>query len=182
MIMKAEISKELCTFLTDMEKDLDDANQEAIQRRYITSVVIRISMIVLIFLGLANVYLLDLLNTGLSSTLANADNISKEFSSIGQDMALMTRSVKGMDNEMQALTGIAGSMATISNNMGLMTFEMHNIANVVTGIENSVGHVDKSMNHVEHSMQDVSNNMYFISEDMHRMAKPVGWMNNILPW
>lgn len=181
-MLKSEISTELCRFLSDMEEELGEANKQAIHRRYITSVVIRITMVLMIVLTIANGFLLDMLSTGLSESLSSAEIMSDEFGDIQHNMAAITRSVRGIDHEMQALTYFATDISTVNHNMGMITHEMHTVANAIGGIEGSVHQVGNSMSYVDQTIRDVSTDMYYIGDDVNRMTKPVKWMNKVLPW
>jgi len=181
-MLKAAISKELCEFLTDMETQLNQANQDAIKRRYITTVVIRITMVILLILAVINGFLIKMLNTGLSDTLGTVDIISEKFTNISQDMSTITSSVKKMDTNMTALQPMSKDLSLVHRNVSELGREMHITVGIISAIDNNVYQIDTTMGYVDYKMQGVSRDMYYIGDDMHQFSKPVNWMNKVLPW
>lgn len=181
-MIKSEISTKLCHFLSTMEEDLKRANEKSIQRRFVTSIVIRITLGFMLLLAIANIYFLNMLSDGLTNTLDSADVISQEFSNIANDMTAVTSSVEKINFEVNALIPIAKNVSFIDHNMNGITQNLHNITTSMGGIETSINQVDRSMTHVDHTMREVSKDMYFIGEDVNNMSAPAKWMNKMLPW
>jgi len=181
-MLKKEMSKELCEFLTDMEADLSKENDEAIKRRYVTTIIMRITLLVMLILTIADWFFLDMLTVSMVNTLKTVDNISEKFNHISDDMTVITATVQEIDNDMIALTPMTENMISVHNHMFLISQEMHNTANIVNAIDKSVYQIDTSMSYVDYRMLGVPQDMNLIGRDMHKMSKPAGWMNKMVPW
>jgi len=179
---KKAMSEELCEFLTDMETNLSKENNEAIKRRHITTIIMRITLLIMLILTIADWFFLDMLTVSMVSTLKTVDNISAKFNLISNDMATITATVQKIDNDMIPLTPMTKNMISVHDHMFLISREMHNTTNIVNAIDESVYQIDTSMNYVDYRMFGVSQDMNLIGYDMHKMSKPAGWMNKMMPW
>ena len=181
-MLNKEVSTELCRFLTDMEADLNTANEKSIKNRLVTTMFIRTTFAILFVVAIVDGFLLHTLSDGIKDSLHHVDVMSKDFNTIAENMSSITLSVNGIDNKMTALSHISDNVFTIGNNMELLTQDMDTLVITFNGIENEIQYMDTSILFVDNRVRGMSHDMHYIGQDMNNMARPIKWMNKFMPW
>ena len=180
--MRQETLDEMVTFLTEMEKQLEDEHEVAGRRRALTSLIMRSALTLVVVLALVNGFFLLQLAGGLESNLDSAMSMSNGFTEISGSMQAITRDVVSMADSVQHLQGIQTDIAVMANTMESISVNVIGMGEDVSNIDFHMFGVDQNLATMEGDMRLLGYDVKKISGGVDKMATPMKMFNAFMPW
>lgn len=173
---------ELVGFLSDMEKELAESNQDVLKKRHFTTQIIRTVLIVMALLTVANSFLLYHLAAGLGGSLDLVDGMAGNFGRMSSNMREITASVSSINDKLVYLETIDSDMGHISQQVSSMTGSVRGVSGSMGRLDRRLEHINQTMGVVDGQMTGITQDIHGITGSVHQISRPANILNTMLPW
>jgi len=154
------------------------------ERQYhfqVNKMVILIISVLLVILGMVNVYYVAVLYDDLSGIVNNMDNMHANMTRVSKRMEHITGKVGEFDVNMQHMDNIAQSTEQMSVMMPSVAESMHQIETDVAGMNNNMNLMSIGMGHINERFGHMTQGVAIMRYHVREVARPMGSMNQFIP-
>jgi len=180
--MRQSTLNELTRFLVEMDADLVASNRRSIQRSRVTTLIIQIVLVIMIFLFILNARLLWNLAQGMDNSLQTVDEMVLGFGRITEDVSGVHHSVQAMGQDLYTLQVITDSMHGIQADVAAMQAYLQAVNASVLGVNSKLYGVENVMGGLDGQMRGITQNVQTMGHSVQQISRPAKLMNSFMPW
>lgn len=147
----------------------------------ITDTVIVTISVLLIVLGIFNIYFVRVLYDDLDNIVATMESMMVKLNRVDADMVTVAERVESFEKHMQHMASITGYVTAVTGRLPDMREDMVSMALNMKLINQDMTHLREAVGTITPSMVQMTQNISVMRHDVHSIAKPMGSLNPLLP-
>lgn len=147
----------------------------------ITDTVIAAISVLLIILGVFNIYFVRVLYDDLDNIVATMESMVTKLNRVDKDMVAIADRIDAFDQHMQHMAPITGHVTSVTGRLPRMREDMVSMALNMQLINRDMVMLRGAVGSITPSMVQMTGNISLMRRDVHQISKPMGSLNPIMP-
>ncbi len=147
----------------------------------ITDTVIGAISVLLIILGVFNIYFVRVLYDDLDNIVATMESMVTKLERVDKDMVEIADRIDAFEKHMQHMAPITGYVTSVTRRLPRMREDMVSMALNMQLINQDMVMLRTAVGTITPSMLQMTGNISLMRRDVYQIAKPMGSLNPILP-
>jgi len=147
----------------------------------ITDTVVVAISVLLIVLGIFNIYYVRVLYEDMDQIVATMESMLSKLNRVDADMVVVADRVDAFDRHMQHMASITGHVTSVTRRLPEMREDMVSMALNMRIINQDMTQLRGAVGTITPSMVQMTNNISLMRHDVYQIAKPMGSLNPVLP-
>jgi uncharacterized protein YoxC len=148
---------------------------------WITNLVIFVISLLLVILAIFNVYYVRVLYKDLDGIVHNMDSMHNNLSQVTNNMSTIAEHVQSIDKSIQYMDNISIHTAEMSKSLPRIGNAMSDMSVNVATINQDMNLMTYSMFNIEQRSGHMTSNVSLMRQNVRQIARPMGMMNSFFP-